>query len=136
MHRPTLLKVSGAQLREGPEFEELSDVLARMACEGQLILVHGGGPEIAELQERLGLKPRYLDGLRITDEESLRIAEMVLSGSVNKRLTARLVIRGVKAIGRVRSPPWMQIFSQGYWRMALRRSSHPFRWERMGARST
>ena len=61
--------------------------------------MHGGGSEIAELQERLGLEPRFVEGLRVTDEESLWLAEMVLSGAVNKRLTARLVMRGVKAIG-------------------------------------
>jgi len=95
----TLLKVGGAQLRDGSNLDSLADVLARLASEGNLILVHGGGAEIAEFQRRLGIKPRYVDGLRITDDESLRVAEMVLSGSVNKRLTAHLVMRGVKAIG-------------------------------------
>ena len=99
MDRLTLVKLGGAQLKDGPDLEALVDVLARLAAERQLILVHGGGPEIAELQKRLGVEPRYLDGLRCTDEESLWVAEMVLSGSVNKRLTARLVNRGVKAIG-------------------------------------
>ncbi len=99
MKRLTLLKVGGAQLKDGPNLDRLADLLARLASECHLIVVHGGGPEIAELQRRLGLEPRYRDGLRITDDESLRLAEMVLSGSVNKRLTARLVIRGVKAIG-------------------------------------
>ena len=99
MKELTLVKVGGAQLIDGPDLEKLADVLARLASEGQAILVHGGGPEIGEMQRRLGIEPRYLDGLRVTDEESLRIAEMVLSGSVNKRLTARLVTRGVKAIG-------------------------------------
>jgi len=94
-----LVKVGGAQLRDGPVLEALADALARLAGQGQLVLVHGGGPEIAELQQRLGVRPRYLDGLRCTDRESLWVAEMVLSGSVNKRLTARLVSRGVKAIG-------------------------------------
>ena len=99
MDKSILLKVGGAELKDGPDLEGLVDVLARLAGECHLILIHGGGPEIAELQRRLGIKPGYLDGLRITDQASLWVAEMVLSGSMNKRLTARLVSRGVKAIG-------------------------------------
>ena len=94
-----LLKVGGAELQEGPTLDLLADALAAICAERQLIVVHGGGKDIARLQERLGLEPRFLEGLRITDEASLEVAEMVLSGSVNKRLTARLVTRGVRAIG-------------------------------------
>lgn len=95
----TLIKVGGAELREGDDLEHLADALAAMAARGPLVVVHGGGPEIAELQQQLGLVPAFVEGLRVTDEASLRVAEMVLSGSVNKRLTARLVHRGVKALG-------------------------------------
>jgi len=95
----TLIKVGGAELKEGEDLERLADALAGIAARSALVVVHGGGPEIAELQQRLGLVPAFVDGLRVTDEESLRVAEMVLSGSVNKRLTARLVTRGVKALG-------------------------------------
>ncbi|NLG51319.1 MAG: acetylglutamate kinase [Chloroflexi bacterium] len=99
MNNRTLLKVGGAELEDGPEIEALADALSRLIAERQMVVVHGGGPEIARLQERLGLKPNFIDGLRVTDQESLRVAEMVLSGAVNKRLTARLVTRGAKAIG-------------------------------------
>jgi acetylglutamate kinase len=51
------------------------------------------------LQERLSLQPRFVDGLRVTDDASLDVAEMVLSGLVNKRLVARLVSTGIPAIG-------------------------------------
>jgi len=95
----TLIKVGGAELKEGDDLERLADALAAMATRGALLVVHGGGPEIADLQQRLGLVPAFVEGLRVTDEASLRVAEMVLSGSVNKRLTARLVSRGVKALG-------------------------------------
>jgi acetylglutamate kinase len=61
--------------------------------------VHGGGKTIANWQARLGLEPRFVDGLRVTDDASLDVAEMVLSGLVNKRLVARLVSAGVPAIG-------------------------------------
>ena len=95
----TLLKVGGAELEEGPVLDELVSALAPLARAGQLVIVHGGGSEIARLQKRLGLTPRFVEGLRVTDKDSLQVAEMVLSGLVNKRLTARLVAQGVRAIG-------------------------------------
>jgi|YNPNPStandDraft_1061719.scaffolds.fasta_scaffold00176_14 acetylglutamate kinase len=94
-----LVKVGGAELQEGPELATLVEVLARLARQRPLVVVHGGGPEIAALQERLGLQPRFVEGLRVTDEASLWVAEMVLSGAVNKRLVARLVAQGVRAMG-------------------------------------
>ncbi len=63
------------------------------------MLVHGGGKEIRTLQERLGLEPQYIDGLRVTDQESLAVVQMVLAGRVNKRLVAALTAEGVDAFG-------------------------------------
>jgi acetylglutamate kinase len=94
-----LLKVGGAELQEGPVLADLVAALATLAARGPLVVVHGGGPEIAALQARLGLEPRFVEGLRVTDDESLQVAEMVLSGLVNKRLTARLNAHAVRAIG-------------------------------------
>jgi acetylglutamate kinase len=99
MKKLVLVKIGGAELQEGPALEELVPALARLAAQHALVVVHGGGPEIAALQKRLGLEPRFVEGLRVTDEESLRVAEMTLSGLVNKRLTGRLVSQGVRAIG-------------------------------------
>jgi acetylglutamate kinase len=95
----TVLKVGGAELQECPALEEFLETVVALSARGSLVVVHGGGAEIASLQKRLGLEPCFLDGLRITDLESLRVAEMVLSGLVNKRVTGRLVARGVRAIG-------------------------------------
>lgn len=95
----TLLKVGGAELVDRPELAELTEVLVGLTHQTQLVIVHGGRPQIEHLQHRLGLVPRYLEGLRVTDEESLWVAELVLSGQVNKRLAAMLVSRGVRAIG-------------------------------------
>jgi acetylglutamate kinase len=61
--------------------------------------VHGGGKEIADLQLKFGLTPRFVEGLRVTDDASLAIAEMVLSGRVNKRIVVALIAAGVDAIG-------------------------------------
>ena len=63
------------------------------------VIVHGGGKEIARLQTALNIVPQAIEGLRVTDSQSLDVAEMVLSGLVNKRLVARLVSAGVPAIG-------------------------------------
>jgi acetylglutamate kinase len=62
-------------------------------------VVHGGGIEISELQRRLGITPRYVDGVRITDIASLQVVEMVLCGSVNKRLVGQLIAGGIDAQG-------------------------------------
>lgn len=99
MQNVTLLKVGGAELEAGSVLDELVSALTPLAHSGPLVIVHGGGSEIARLQKRLGLVPQFVEGLRVTDADSLQVAEMVLSGLVNKRLTARLVARGVRAIG-------------------------------------
>ncbi len=95
----TLLKVGGAHVQKGNNLTRLVEALAALVRERPLVIVHGGGAEIARVQERLGLEPRFVEGLRVTDADSLWAAEMALSGAVNKRLAARLVIKGVRAIG-------------------------------------
>ena len=65
----------------------------------RLVIVHGGGIEITRLQERLNIEPKYTQGLRITDAESLSLVEMTLCGSVNKRLVRHLLNAGVDALG-------------------------------------
>ena len=68
-------------------------------CDERLVIVHGGGAEISKLQQKLGIRPQYVDGLRVTDAESLALVEMVLCGLVNKRLVRHLVNAGVDAQG-------------------------------------
>lgn len=99
MNKLTLLKVGGAELQEGPALHQLVAAVVPLVADGDLIIVHGGGADIERLQRRLGLEPCFVEGLRVTDEESLEVAEMVLSGTVNKRLTRYLVAQGVRAIG-------------------------------------
>lgn len=66
---------------------------------GALCIVHGGGDEISEMQQRLGLQPRMHGGRRVTTEEDLGVVRMVLSGSANKRLVSELTAAGVPAVG-------------------------------------
>jgi len=63
------------------------------------ILVHGGGPEITEMMRRLGKEPETVQGLRVTDEETMRIVEMVLIGSTNQGIVAAINTLGGQAVG-------------------------------------
>ncbi|MBP3692615.1 MAG: acetylglutamate kinase, partial [Clostridia bacterium] len=63
------------------------------------VLVHGGGPEISELMTKLGKKAEFVDGLRVTDKETVDIVQMVLAGKVNKTLVNLLEMNGGKAMG-------------------------------------
>lgn len=63
------------------------------------LIVHGGGPDIAILHDRLGIPFEVLQGLRITREESIDLVVMVLAGLLNKRIVARLVHSGLRAVG-------------------------------------
>jgi acetylglutamate kinase len=63
------------------------------------IIVHGGGPEITEKMERMGKKPEFISGLRITDDETLEIARMVLVGNINTRIVSLIGKHGGKGVG-------------------------------------
>lgn len=65
----------------------------------KVVLVHGGGPEITEMLDKVGKKSQFIDGLRVTDKESVEIVQMVLAGKVNKNLVNLLQNKGGKAIG-------------------------------------
>jgi acetylglutamate kinase len=63
----------------------------------QPVVVHGGGPQISSMLERAGVKSRFVDGLRVTDEATMQVAEMVLAGSVNKELAHLISQAGAEA---------------------------------------
>jgi acetylglutamate kinase len=63
------------------------------------IVVHGGGPQIGQMLERLGIASRFVDGLRVTDRETMEVVEMVLAGTINKGLVAAINAEGGCAIG-------------------------------------
>ncbi len=63
------------------------------------VVVHGGGPQIADMLKRLGIRSEFVDGLRITDEKTVEIVEMVLAGSINKQIVGYINAAGGKAIG-------------------------------------
>mmetsp|Transcript_20989 Transcript_20989/g.67623 ORF Transcript_20989/g.67623 Transcript_20989/m.67623 type:complete len:338 (-) Transcript_20989:105-1118(-) len=63
------------------------------------VVVHGGGPQIGEMLERLEVPTRFVEGLRVTDEETVAVAEMVLCGSINKKIAAAVTRAGGHALG-------------------------------------
>lgn len=98
-HAPIVIKVGGNDLARPGFIDDLAAAVARIQCHTPCILVHGGGQAINAMQTRLGLEPVYVDGQRVTDEASLEVAEMMLSGLVNKQLTRALLKAGVDAQG-------------------------------------
>jgi len=65
----------------------------------KIVLVHGGGPEITDMLKKINKESRFVDGLRVTDKESVDIVQMVLAGKINKNLVNALQLKGGKAIG-------------------------------------
>ena len=63
------------------------------------VVVHGGGPQIGAMLERLKIKSEFIDGLRVTDHDTVEIVEMVLSGSINKSIAAEINAAGGRAVG-------------------------------------
>ena len=63
------------------------------------IIVHGGGSDINQMLSRLDIEPKFINGLRVTDEPTMEIVEMVLGGKLNKAITSELTLQGVKAVG-------------------------------------
>ena len=63
------------------------------------VVVHGGGPKIKDMLEKLGVKSNFINGLRVTDKETMKIVEMVLSGSINKEIVMEINKEGGRGIG-------------------------------------
>lgn len=77
----------------------LQDVAALKMVGVYPIVVHGGGPEINAMLTRVGKKSEFINGLRVTDAETMEIVQMILCGKVNKNVAAELCAMGVKAVG-------------------------------------
>jgi len=75
------------------------DVVLMKQCGVHPVVVHGGGPQIGQMLDRLGVKSEFVDGLRVTTEETVEVVEMVLGGVINKRIVSALNGQGGKAVG-------------------------------------
>ena len=88
-----------AMVNEELKRQVMQDIVLLWLIGVKIVLVHGGGPEITALMDRLGKKPEFVDGLRVTDAETVEIVQMVLAGKVNKTLVNLLEMHGGRAIG-------------------------------------
>ncbi len=88
-----------AMIDETLKQQVMEDIVLLWLIGVKIVLVHGGGPEINEVMEKVGKKPQFVDGLRVTDKETADIVQMVLAGKVNKTLVNLLEMKGGKAMG-------------------------------------
>ena len=88
-----------AMINEDLKEQVMEDIVLLSLIGVKIVLVHGGGPEISEMMDKLGKKPEFVDGLRVTDKETIDIVQMVLAGKVNKTLVNLLEMKGGKAMG-------------------------------------
>ena len=88
-----------AMVNEELKHQVMEDIVLLWLIGIRVVLVHGGGPEISDFMEKLGKQPSFVDGLRVTDQETVDIVQMVLAGKVNKTLVNLLQMKGGKAVG-------------------------------------
>ncbi|MDF2955353.1 acetylglutamate kinase [Candidatus Alkanophaga liquidiphilum] len=95
-----VIKLGGHALVDEATMEDvIKDVVLLRFVGINPVVVHGGGPEITRLMERLGKQPKFVAGLRVTDDETMEIVRMVLVGSVNERIVSLISKHGGKGIG-------------------------------------
>lgn len=88
-----------AMINEQLKKQVMEDIVLLWLIGVKVVLVHGGGPEINDLMNKLGKKAEFVDGLRVTDKETVDIVSMVLAGKVNKSLVNLLQVQGGNAMG-------------------------------------
>ena len=88
-----------AMINEQLKEQVMQDIVLLWLIGVKIVLVHGGGPEISDIMSKLGKKAEFVDGLRVTDKETVDIVQMVLAGKVNKTLVNLLEMMGGKAMG-------------------------------------
>ena len=95
-----VIKYGGAAMIEEHLKNDFAQDIVLLQSLGMLaVIVHGGGPEVSKAMERLGQKVSFIDGLRVTNSENMKVAEMVLSGTINKEIITHLNTFGGKAVG-------------------------------------
>ncbi len=95
-----VIKYGGAaMIEENLKVSFAQDIILLQSLGLKPVIVHGGGPEVSHAMEKLGQKVSFIDGLRVTSAENLKVAEMVLSGTINKEIIAHINTFGGKAVG-------------------------------------
>lgn len=97
----TIVIKYGGSAQTSPELKEkfAEDIVLLSLVGIKPVIVHGGGARISELLDKLSIESEFVDGHRVTSEETMRVVEMVLSGEINKNITSLLNHHGAKAIG-------------------------------------
>ncbi|PLX35359.1 MAG: acetylglutamate kinase [Clostridiales bacterium] len=100
-HNKTFVIKFGGSIMRNMEAKKafIEDVVLLNLVGIKIIIVHGGGPEITERIEKIGIKTEFIDGLRKTDSEVIEVAEMVLAGRINKEIAHLVNSMGGKAVG-------------------------------------
>ena len=88
-----------AMINEERKMQVMEDIVLLSLIGVKVVLVHGGGPEISDMLKKIGKQSEFVDGLRVTDKETVEIVQMVLAGKVNKSLVNLLEVNGGKAMG-------------------------------------
>ncbi|MGB3807678.1 MAG: acetylglutamate kinase [Erythrobacter sp.] len=98
--RTFVVKYGGHAMGDAKAARDFAEDIVLLKAVGiNPVVVHGGGPQIGDMLARLGVESTFVDGLRVTDQATMKIAEMVLSGAINKELVGWLANAGGKAIG-------------------------------------
>ena len=99
-NKVVVVKYGGnAMINEERKMQVMEDIVLLSLIGVKVVLVHGGGPEISDMLGKIGKKSEFVDGLRVTDKETVEIVQMVLAGKVNKTLVNLLEVNGGKAMG-------------------------------------
>ena len=98
--KTVVIKYGGnAMISEELRKDVINDIILLRLVGINVVVVHGGGPEINELLQKTGKESRFINGLRYTDEETMDVVQMVLCGKVNKNLVMTLNRTGGRAVG-------------------------------------
>lgn len=95
-----VIKYGGHAMGDPQAARDFADDVVLMKAVGiNPVVVHGGGPQIGAMLKKLGVETSFVDGLRVTDAETAKVAEMVLSGAINKEIVSWIATAGGKAVG-------------------------------------
>ncbi|TNC13450.1 acetylglutamate kinase [Methylobacterium terricola] len=95
-----VIKYGGHAMGDRAAAEDFAEDIVLLEQSGlKPVVVHGGGPQIGRMLDRLGIKSEFREGLRVTDEATVEVVEMVLAGSINKQIVGWISAEGGKAIG-------------------------------------
>ncbi|MCD6574182.1 acetylglutamate kinase [Candidatus Aerophobetes bacterium] len=98
--KTVVVKLGGQAMQKGGITHSIAEDIVLMRYVGiKPVVVHGGGEAISQLMQRLGIKPKFVEGNRVTDRATMEIVEMVLAGKINKEIVALLNSCGGKAVG-------------------------------------